>query len=862
MAVTYGFFNSVNGDRKYNAEQMSEYFRGIINEGVYQHLDGGLAVTAGTGLAVNVAAGRAIIQNRWIQNSAAMSLTIAAASETYARKDAVVIRLNWSSRAISIAVKTGTPAASPVAPSMTRNSTTYEMALAYVNVAANATSVTVTDKRSDSTVCGWVSVAQSTSGEVDAQLNAMKTGFDGVVYDSPVEMVQGCDEFIASGYGIKAHAIDPTKIKGVSGVMQYCVGVLNNKAIDSNANIVNSAGHHIYLFTKGFGWVVSTDCHILKVDSGTLAKVSLYKNPNFPQDLNSIDSGYYAAVDEEGFDSLDWDYITSGILPGTEKKMDIPRTNFSTSTYASGVNTYGGGYKAFAPFRYTGTIKITGTASGGTAYEPDGSSKAALSISGNQVTVNDKIVVIYSNDIANTSLSFPGVGYQSQIDDLNTEVKNIENGSAIKANSINPAKIKGVDGVFKYCVGIMANKTINSGANIVDAQNHNIYLFEKGFGWVVSAQYQLYVDRTTLAKTANAANQNQPFSLANSNIESGKYLAVDEDGFDYINFDYLSAEILPGTKKLTDIPRTLFSTYNYNNGINSYNQNLKAFAPFRLNGTVKITGTASGASYYNLDGSLGGSLSVVNNAVTASDKIVVIYSSDIANTSIEFATAEYEFSGKQCSVFGDSLTADAPYYPYLAKLTGLAIKNCGVGGTRVSGDASNAMWQDVRVNTLEGDFIVIMGGTNDCQYAQPGTESLDNIDTDTFIGAYNVMLSKIYYRYKQSTGYYQSVDYTGVTQLTDAQFPNIILVTPPKMFGSENAYNKSGEFGGYVKKIASWWGLPVVDAWNNMQMSWANKSYFFADNDPTHYNTHGRSKLGSLIAGKFVECYANFNDQV
>ena len=194
MAVTYGFFNSVNGDRKYNAEQMSEYFRGIINEGVYQHLDGGLAVTAGTGLAVNVAAGRAIIQNRWVQNSAAMSLTIAAASETYARKDAVVIRLNWSSRSISIAVKTGTPAASPVAPSMTRNSTTYEMALAYVNVAANATSVTVTDKRADTTVCGWATVAESVPGEIDAQLNAMKTGFDGVVYPTPAAMVQGEDQ--------------------------------------------------------------------------------------------------------------------------------------------------------------------------------------------------------------------------------------------------------------------------------------------------------------------------------------------------------------------------------------------------------------------------------------------------------------------------------------------------------------------------------------------------------------------------------------------------------------------------------------------------------------------------------------------
>lgn len=196
MAVTYGFFNSVNGDRKYNADQMSEYFRGIVNEGVFQHLDGGLAVTAGTGLAVSVAAGRAIIQNRWVQNSAALPLSIAEASETYGRKDAVVIRYNISARSVSITVKTGTPAASPAAPALTRNSTTYEMALAYVNVSAGATSVTVTDKRSDTTVCGWATVAQQTSGEVDAMLNAMKTGFDGVVYPSPAAMVQGCDQLL------------------------------------------------------------------------------------------------------------------------------------------------------------------------------------------------------------------------------------------------------------------------------------------------------------------------------------------------------------------------------------------------------------------------------------------------------------------------------------------------------------------------------------------------------------------------------------------------------------------------------------------------------------------------------------------
>lgn len=193
MAITSGYFNSVNGDRKYNADQMSEYFEGIINEGVCQHIGGGLAVTAGTGLTVSVATGKAFIGQKWIKNDAALTLTITTAADQ-ARIDAVVLRRNTTNRVCEIAVKTGTPSASPSAPAMTRNATTYEMALAYVNVAAGATSVTVTDKRADTTVCGWATVAQATSGEVDAQLNALKTGFDGVVYDSPVEMVTSCDQ--------------------------------------------------------------------------------------------------------------------------------------------------------------------------------------------------------------------------------------------------------------------------------------------------------------------------------------------------------------------------------------------------------------------------------------------------------------------------------------------------------------------------------------------------------------------------------------------------------------------------------------------------------------------------------------------
>lgn len=197
MAVTCGFFNAENGSPRYNADQISSYFDGIVNQGVFQNFGQGLEVTAGTGLSVSVADGRAIVQSKWVNNDAALTLNISTASTTQPRIDAVVIKLDRSARSISILVKTGTPASSPSAPEMTRTDSVYEMALAYVNVAANATSVTVTDKRADTSVCGWATVAQSTSGEVDAMLDAMKTGFDGVTYASPAAMVQGEDEKLA-----------------------------------------------------------------------------------------------------------------------------------------------------------------------------------------------------------------------------------------------------------------------------------------------------------------------------------------------------------------------------------------------------------------------------------------------------------------------------------------------------------------------------------------------------------------------------------------------------------------------------------------------------------------------------------------
>lgn len=160
MAITSGFFNSVNGDRTYNAEQMSTYFEGLVSDGIYENIGDKFVVTAGTGMSINIGSGRALIKSHWIKNDATLTLTLDAADVQLARIDAIVLRLDVteSGRNIDIAIKKGTPAQTPVSPTVTRNNNIYELMLATVRINRNVTSIiqsNITDTRSSSQ-CGWV----------------------------------------------------------------------------------------------------------------------------------------------------------------------------------------------------------------------------------------------------------------------------------------------------------------------------------------------------------------------------------------------------------------------------------------------------------------------------------------------------------------------------------------------------------------------------------------------------------------------------------------------------------------------------------------------------------------------------------
>lgn len=164
MAITYGFFNAIKQsdgtyDRTYNADQMSTYFEGLVSDGVYEAVDDSMQVLAATGMQVQVGAGRAIIDSKWIKNTAAYPLTINAAHVTLNRYTAIVIRLDLSARTIAITTKDGENATAPVKPTITNSETIKEMCLAYIYVGRGVTSISqanIEDTRPDNNVCGWV----------------------------------------------------------------------------------------------------------------------------------------------------------------------------------------------------------------------------------------------------------------------------------------------------------------------------------------------------------------------------------------------------------------------------------------------------------------------------------------------------------------------------------------------------------------------------------------------------------------------------------------------------------------------------------------------------------------------------------
>ena len=134
MSVSSGFFNSLNGDRKYDAAQMSAIFDGLIIDGVFASIGTAFAVKAAGGLTVNVGIGKAWFDHTWTVNDSILPMTAPEAEVLLDRIDAVVLEVNGmeSVRENTIKFVKGNPSSAPSRPTLTNEGNVHQYPLCYI----------------------------------------------------------------------------------------------------------------------------------------------------------------------------------------------------------------------------------------------------------------------------------------------------------------------------------------------------------------------------------------------------------------------------------------------------------------------------------------------------------------------------------------------------------------------------------------------------------------------------------------------------------------------------------------------------------------------------------------------------------
>lgn len=175
MGAYANFYNSKNGDRKYDASSFEEWLKPFFVTGVF---NGSLQVKQKTGMTIQVTPGFVNINGKTKYFEMVKELTLQGSHPTMSRIDNVVVRRDDNLRDFVIEVVKGNESSHPVAPVPNRSGNKYELVLAQILV--NAASVDIkqkdiTDTRMNAEICGWVA---STVKEIDfAQITEQWSSF-------------------------------------------------------------------------------------------------------------------------------------------------------------------------------------------------------------------------------------------------------------------------------------------------------------------------------------------------------------------------------------------------------------------------------------------------------------------------------------------------------------------------------------------------------------------------------------------------------------------------------------------------------------------------------------------------------------
>lgn len=177
------FYNSVEGDRTYDADSFSDWLKKFFTTGVFQNE---LQVTASGGMGVQVGSGYSNVNGK-VMMFDNTPLTVGTADSQYYRIDSVILERNDTLRNFALKIVQGNTGAESAVTGVTpvRSGGIYQLVLARIKVKPGATIITqadITDTRADASICGIVAGTVEAmdftqfSAQFDAYLQAFKSG--------------------------------------------------------------------------------------------------------------------------------------------------------------------------------------------------------------------------------------------------------------------------------------------------------------------------------------------------------------------------------------------------------------------------------------------------------------------------------------------------------------------------------------------------------------------------------------------------------------------------------------------------------------------------------------------------------------
>jgi len=233
MAVTSGFFDAIEHDRLYNAEEVGAILEGVITDGILNAYGMHFEVTKGNALDVIVGSGRGRFKNTWIKNDDNLTLTAEANVDGVPRIDTVVIDVNKTDevRANSILIVKGTN----VRPTLIDEAAHKQYPLADITIDATGSSITTVLDRRDEIYSQNPSVLKP-YWPIGSIFISVSADFN------PTNAFGGVWERISGRFLIGCGGTSGLKVNDIGGSWEHSISVNNLPSHNHNSGTISASG--------------------------------------------------------------------------------------------------------------------------------------------------------------------------------------------------------------------------------------------------------------------------------------------------------------------------------------------------------------------------------------------------------------------------------------------------------------------------------------------------------------------------------------------------------------------------------------------------------------------------------------------